>query len=56
VFDVINTTETPSMQLLISLGRFTFELTPTDVLLKLGKRQAYWSWYDRTGLVFETIA
>ena len=27
----------------ISIGRFTFELTRSDVLVKLGKRELYWS-------------
>jgi hypothetical protein len=27
----------------ISIGRFTFELTRSDLLLKLGKRGIYWS-------------
>jgi hypothetical protein len=44
------------MTLAISIGRFTFELTRIDVLLKIGKRQAYWCWRDDAGLVFEKLA
>ncbi len=29
----------------LSIGRLTFELTRSDVLLKIGRREAYWSWH-----------
>lgn len=48
--------ETPHMLFAISIGRFTFELTRSDVLLRFGGREMYWNWYMRTGLVFERVA
>jgi hypothetical protein len=35
----------------ISIGRFTLEVTRSDLLLKLGKREIYWS--RDTGLAFD---
>jgi hypothetical protein len=40
----------------MTLGRFTFELTRSDLLLTLGKREMYWNWYMRTGIIFEKLA
>ena len=34
---------------------FTSELTRSDVLLRRGKREIYWSWSESTGFIFETI-
>jgi hypothetical protein len=43
------------MTFAISIGGFTFELTRIDVLLKIGKRQAYWCWRNDDGLIFEKL-
>jgi hypothetical protein len=51
-----STTETPTMLFAMTLGRFTFELTRSDLLLKLGRREMYWNWYMRTGIIFEKLA
>lgn len=40
----------------MTLGRFTLEVTRSDLLVKFGKREMYWNWYMHTGIIFEKLA
>ena len=53
---VINNHGDFHMLLAFTIGRLNFELTRSDVLLRIGRKEAYWSWSQGVGPLIETIA
>jgi hypothetical protein len=53
---VINNHGDFHMLLAFTIGRLSFELTRSDVLLRIGRKEAFWSWAEGVGPLIETVS